>query len=376
MTSTFFGDRLRLARIFQGMSLQELGDMISTSRQYIQQLENDSKTPNQEMIEVLAQALNVEPDFFTIPNDNMVAEEQCHFRSLKTTAASVRMQALAHGTVFDKLAQCLDEALDLPEINFPKFENINSSNDIERAAEKCRIEWGLGIKAPITSMVRVLENAGALITYFTDISEKIDAFSMQRKRPLIIRNPSKESVCRMRFDLAHECGHIVMHEGIETGDSKTEGEANRFASAFLLPRTAFLNEFGFLATTARIPWQEIYKLKLRWKVSNAAIIRRAYDLELIDAIKYRNANIHLRKTGQTKEEINDDKIAEEKTEVIKYAFEVLKNEENDGLLLILDQLKVKPNFFKKLLGDVDLKDEDFLRKTDSPNIIRFPTKKG
>lgn len=310
-----------------------------------------------------------------MPNETMVAEEQCHFRSLKTTAASFKVQARAHGTIFDKFAQCLDEILDLPEVTFPKIEQIRGANDIECAAEQCRKKWGLGIKSPITNMVRVLENAGALITYFTDISEKVDAFSMQRKRPLIIQNPSKESPCRMRFNLAHECGHIVMHDGIETGDNKTEAEANRFASAFLLPRAAFLNEFGFLASTIRIPWKEIYRLKIRWKVSNAAIIRRAYDLNLIDAIKYRNANIYLRKSGQTKEEINDDKIPQEQPEVIKNAFDVLRNEEKDGLLLIVDELKIKPDFLKKLFGGIEFKLEDFLRNRDDSNIIRFPTKK-
>jgi Zn-dependent peptidase ImmA (M78 family)/DNA-binding XRE family transcriptional regulator len=370
MTNSFLGDRLHLARTFQGISLQELGDIVSVSRQYIQQLENSSKTPTTEMIAALAQALHVEPEFFSLSNNGMLIEAECHFRSLKTTAATVRGQALAHGAIFHKFTQYLDDILELPEINFPKF-SINNTNDIERAAEQCRTRWGLGVKAPIANMVRVLENAGALITYFTDVSEKIDAFSLHRERPLIIRNPSKESVCRMRFDLAHECGHIVMHEGVETGDSQTENEANRFASAFLLPRAAFLNEFSFLSTSSRIPWQEVYRLKLRWKVSNAAIIRRSYDLGLIDAIKYRNACIHLRKTGQAKLEINDDKVAPENPEAIKSAFDVLKNEEQDGLLLVLDHLKIRPDFLKKLVGDVCFSDVDFLRT----NVIRFPIKR-
>ncbi len=112
-----------------------------------------------------------------------------------------------------------------------------------------------------------------------------------------------------------------------------------------------------------------------WRVSNAAIVRRAYDLGLIDAIKYRNANIHLRKTGQSKEEIYDDKITQEQPELIKNAFKVLREEEKDGLLMILDQLKIRPDFFRKLLGGVELNPEDFIRKTDSPNIIRFPSQK-
>jgi Zn-dependent peptidase ImmA (M78 family)/transcriptional regulator with XRE-family HTH domain len=375
MIGKFLGDRLHLARVFQGMSLQELGDTVSASRQYIQQIENNSKSPARDMIAALAQALNVEPEFFSMPIEGMVTEEQCHFRSLKTTPASLKLQARARGTLFDKFAQCLDEFLDLPAVNFPEFDKIDGANDIERAAEQCRNHWGLGIKSPITNMVRVLENAGALITYFSDISEKIDAFSMQRNRPLIIRNPSKESACRMRFDLAHECGHIVMHEGIETGDTKTESEANRFASAFLLPRAAFLNEFGFLASTHHIPWKKIYDLKIRWKVSNAAIIRRAYDLSLIDPIQYRNANIYLRKSGQAKIEINDDIISKEIPEIIKSSFDVIRNEEKDGILSIINKMKIRPDFLKKLLGDYDFKKEDFIRNNEKSNVINFPTEK-
>ena len=38
---------------------------------------------------------------------------------------------------------------------------------------------------------------------------------------------------RLRWTLAHEVGHAVMHRN-PTGD--VEGEANRFASEFLMPR--------------------------------------------------------------------------------------------------------------------------------------------
>lgn len=371
MASSFLGDRLHLARVFQGKSLQELGETVSASRQYIQQLETGAKNPSREMVMALAQALQVDEDFFSLASSN-VPEEQCHFRSRKTIAPSTRVQAVAHGNVFDKLVEYLDSELDLPEVRFPHVGDIHDANDIERAAEKCRIDWGLGMRTPITNMARVLENAGALVTYFTDISEKIDAFSMHRKRPIVIRNPAKESACRMRFDLAHECGHIVMHEGIVTGDNKTEMEANRFASAFLLPRAAFLNEFGFLGKTNRIPWQIIYDLKLRWKVSVAAIVRRAFDLGLIDAIKYRNANIHLRKTGQSKIEVHDHDISQEQPEVIKNAFSLMREEGTNGLTTVLHELKVRPEFLMKLVGDVPLQVEDFTNENFSNNVVAFP----
>lgn len=371
MANRFLGDRLNLARVFQGMSLQDLGDAVSASRQYIQQIETGAKVPTHEMVLALALALNVEEEFFYVFELTM-PEEYCHFRARKTIAQSMRVQAVAHGNVFNKLVEYLDDELDLPPVKFPHVNDINDPEDIERAAEKCRVEWGLGTRAPITNMARVLENAGALVTYFTDISEKIDAFSMHRRRPLVIRNPAKQSACRMRFDLAHECGHLVMHVGIETGDSKTETEANRFASAFLLPRAAFLNEFAFLGRSKRIQWQAIYELKLRWKTSIAAIIRRAYDLDLLDAIQYRNANIHLRNSGQSKKEMHDDDIVQEQPEVLKHAFEVLRDDGHEGLQPVLRQLNVRPDFMSKLVGDVQFAPDDFKSKLLPENVVRLP----
>ena len=95
----------------------------------------------------------------------------------------------------------------------------------------------------------------------------------------------------MRFDIAHELGHLVLHEGHVTGDRKTESEANRFASAFLLPRSTFVKVFPKRGT--RIDWAGIRALKLEFQVSKAAILYRAKSLELLDDDQYRGAVITL-----------------------------------------------------------------------------------
>ncbi|WP_445083824.1 ImmA/IrrE family metallo-endopeptidase [Candidatus Vondammii sp. HM_W22] len=68
---------------------------------------------------------------------------------------------------------------------------------------------------------------------------------------LIIRSTAKTAPTRLRFDTAHERGHLVMHIRIVTGDTGTEAQANRFASAFLLPRRDFVREFP---RSRRIDW--------------------------------------------------------------------------------------------------------------------------
>lgn len=162
---------------------------------------------------------------------------------------------------------------------------------------------------------------------------------------------AKSSVCRQRFDLAHECGHIIMHTGIMTGDETTEIQANRFASAFLLPRGAFLPDFGKAIINNRFSWTHIYNMKLRWKVSVAAIIRRAYDLKLIDAMKYRLANVYLRKSGQTKSEQFDSDIPEENPELISEAIEYIKKNEPELQNTIISGMAVTPKLFDRLFPE-------------------------
>lgn len=158
------------------------------------------------------------------------------------------------------------------------------------------------------------------MTTFKGVSEKVDAFSLVRGRPVIVRNMDKDSTSRARFDLAHECGHLVMHEGVETGDPGTETEAHRFASAFLLPRGAFVREFP---RTSQIDWKALFRLKERWGVSVQAIVRRAYDLGMITAVQYRNANVYMSRNGWKRGEPCEP--LSELPEIIPLAIQMLKD---------------------------------------------------
>ena len=298
------GGRLRLARMAWCRSLEEVGTAVQSTRQYIHQIETGSRVPNEGMLSALAESLGVTEKFFHLHSVSPVSPEQCHFRKQFTTPASVTGQVLARGTLLDTFVSHIDRKLELPRVDFPDVAAKNAE-EIERAAEHCRRHWRLGFNAPITNMMRVVENAGAIVTYFGGVSERVDALSMDRRRPIVVRSAAKESLCRQRFDLAHECGHLVMHRGVQTGDHDTEDQANRFASAFLLPRTGFINEFP---RGSVLNWPALYKLKLRWKVAVRAIVRRAFDLQLITANQYRSANIHLMKTGQSKVERHDESM--------------------------------------------------------------------
>jgi Zn-dependent peptidase ImmA (M78 family)/transcriptional regulator with XRE-family HTH domain len=329
----FRGERLRLARLFRGMTLEELGTRVAATRQYMHQLETVAgKVPTTEMTDALAAVLGVLPTFFAQPLLGGIAPEHCHFRKQATTPQSVVQQVLARGTLLDMAVAALAGEVDLPPVDFPQILAANF-REIEGAAETCRRHWGLGLGGPIRSMTRVVEGAGAIVTHFPGLSERLDALSMHRPRPLIVRSTAKRSVVRLRFDLAHECGHLVMHQGVETGDSETEAQAHRFASAFLLPARAFATEFP--RRGRYMDWTALFALKRRWGVSVRAIARRAYDLEMIDAAQYRTANVHLVRAGQARGEPGDnDWPWPEEPELLAAALAAIE-EETPGAVLRL-----------------------------------------
>jgi len=180
----------------------------------------------------------------------------------------------------------LEGYLSLPEPDFPDFRfgddpTTIGRGDVEEAAEKLRLHWGLG-DGPIPNVVRVLERKGAIVGSIKLGIEKLDGLSLwssERCRPVILLNTDKASCVRSRFDAAHELAHMILHRHVTEGErgSKVfklmEQQAHDFAAAFLLPRTSWFRE------TRRYTLGEFKALKLKWRVSIAAQVMRAAVLD-------------------------------------------------------------------------------------------------
>jgi len=349
--SQFFGQRLRQARLLNLMTQAELAATVGVTRQYIHALEIGDKAPTRELVLALCLPLNVATGFFSEANTTEIKEEQCHFRSRKTTTLTNRQQFIAHGTLFNVLVEHLEADLGFPKVDIPHFDISHASDTdeaIEEAAEKVRKHWALG-EGPITNMCRVLEGkAGAVITQFPGISEKVDALSVSAARPVVVLNPEERSPARIRFSLAHECGHLVTHFGLETGDEVTEAQADRFASAFLMPRSTFSADFP---EASRFEWAKLYEMKRTWGVSVAAILRRAKDLGLIDDTQYYRGNVYLSKSGQRKKEFYDEFVPKEKPTLLRTALVAYQQELERKSSAITEALHVSANMLRRLVGE-------------------------
>ncbi|WP_336368089.1 helix-turn-helix domain-containing protein [Marinobacter sp. C2H3] len=347
MTMEFEGAALRLARIFCGLSLEEVAVKVDKSRQYLHKLETGQSKPTTELLTELADTLQVESDFF-FNRELKLYEDQFHFRSLMTTKSSIKQVAVARGEMVNRLIRTLEEYLELPEVCIPSYDQVTSVSDIEHIAESCRRDWGLGL-GPIDNMTRLAENLGAPVITFASVSKQIDALSVADERPLIVRNTAKTDTCRQRFDIGHELGHLVMHEGVITGDRTTESQANRFASALLLPRSMMAKLFP-RPRGSRLNWVGIREFKQTWKVSKAAILYRARQLDLITEQQYKTGVITLRKYGESNGEKDDNLIAAEPPELLATALKALADNHSIGIEQLARMLKVKRSFLEEVTG--------------------------
>jgi Zn-dependent peptidase ImmA (M78 family)/transcriptional regulator with XRE-family HTH domain len=327
MSTEILGANIRLARLFNGLSLAELGERLDKSKQYLSRVETGAEPISLSLEQSLLEQLGILPEFLRRVDPMPLTDEQCHFRKQLTTKAVLRQYGRARGEMLKRLVCVLDEHLELPDYNITEADP-SSDEAIERGAEACRIAWGLGW-GPIANITRVAETAGAVVMRVSGLAHEVDAVSFATRRPVIALNDTGRSACRARFGVAHELGHFALHTGVLTGDRLTEAQANRFASAFLLPRATFLTESKRALRGTRINWDTMSGLKLRWGVSKAALLYRSRQLGVCSQDQVRAGYITLNRHGEAVEEREDNAMAIEQPEIV-----------NDGLRVMTEQLGV------------------------------------
>lgn len=346
--SVILGSNIRLARLFHGLSLTELGERLGKSKQYLSRVETGAEPVSSVLEYALIDELGILPEFLRHHDPMPLTEEQCHFRKQLTTKVALRQYARARGELLKRLVCVLDNHLELPTYGIAETDP-NSDEAIERGAEKCRIQWGLGW-GPISNITRIAENAGAVVMRVNGLAHEVDAVSFATQRPVIVLNGTGRSSCRARFGIAHELGHFALHVGVLTGDRFTESQANRFASAFLLPRTSFLAEIHKVTRRSRLNWEGMSELKVRWGVSKAAILYRGRQLGALTDEQVRSGYITLKRHGEAIEENEDKDIPLESPEVVSEGLQVLTTQMGIPVAAVAREMHVQQRLLDQLLG--------------------------
>lgn len=342
----FFGGNVRIARVFRGLSQEELAEKVYTSAATIWQVERDSRRPSDTLVAALGLVLGFEPAFFARAMPHEFTPDDCFFRARVSASERMRKKVLARGTLFADVVSYLQTSLALPPYNVPEYA-ASSHADIEKAAVRCREEWGLGI-GPVSNMCRALENNGVMVTQLTGESAKLDAFSSKPRGTdlgFVVISDAKDSATRSRFDMAHELGHLVMHRSDAPDLETREAQADRFAACFLLPGASFAKEFW---SGGGVDWALAFRLKARWKVSVQAIVFRAFELGVINALEYRRAYKLMSARGWRTGEPHEPKA--EQPELFTKAMRTLKERRGVEAGDIADVMGWTPQTFEDVTG--------------------------
>jgi Zn-dependent peptidase ImmA (M78 family)/DNA-binding XRE family transcriptional regulator len=279
-------ERIKEAREARGFTLDSFADALEKSRQAAAQFETGQTAPSGETLSRIIAVTEQPLSFFTAMPARSGNVGTIFWRSLKRMEQSHRKRIAKRLQWASDITNLVDQYIEIPKVDIPNWEfdpETADDHEIELAAEFLRDHWGLGI-SPITGLAQFLESKGVVI-----IREKVACADMDGVscwiggRPFILLSGEVESGPRDLFNLAHELGHICLHALAEVTDKNLamiESQANRFASAFLMPRQAFAREvFGTSV--------EFFKtLKLRWGTSIAAMAYRCKDLKIITDNQY------------------------------------------------------------------------------------------
>lgn len=342
MNTPFNGERLKKARIYRGLTVAELAERVGCQRQTLSMYEISKSQPTDKTtVARLAQELDFPVEYF-YEHPNVSASGTVYFRSLLTTNKKYRSEQIVK---MDYLSQIYSLLQDY--VAFPEFKPLDLSDDVtpEQAAYALRDAWGLG-RGPVDNLISVVEQHGILVTSFSTSTNDVDAFSKfmgdaDTPTYIIAYSNNKTSAARIHFDIAHELGHICLHEWSENIEDiskedfkRKEREANDFAAAFLLPEETFRKD------AERGPQTITYykQLKKEWKISIAAMIRRSEKLGIITTDDYQNLIRVMQRRGLRKEEPLDDILITASPALLKTSVIMLLQENVFSAAEFMDEL--------------------------------------
>jgi Zn-dependent peptidase ImmA (M78 family)/DNA-binding XRE family transcriptional regulator len=270
------GDRVKQARELRGLTQIELAKRVEVNQSTIAYIESARLTPSRDLLDAIAGVTQFPSAFFEQdPPGDFPLGSLVLFRARASVTAREETQVHQYGkAVYEWTGKLARRVTTIP-LRLPQL-----TDEIpEHAAGITRAAIGLSPDTPINDLIYTIERAGVAVLALPLALERIDAFSLwsgpDSDQPVIIvlgRAPGD----RLRFSVAHEMGHLVMHRSIRGDVLGIEKEADRFAGALLLPESAMRQELiPPLTLTA------LAALKRRWHVSMQALVMRAFEVSII-----------------------------------------------------------------------------------------------
>lgn len=271
------GEMLRLARQRKGFTQKDAAGQLGIIQPLLSRIENGVADPDEAILLKAARVYDLPRAFFDIRDPVFGPPVSVHPMARAKADVSARDLDMVTAELNIRVMQVRRflEGVDFaPKASLPQLD-IDEYESAEKIAVLVRAHWNLA-PGPIKNLTTQMERAGVIVglSDFGGASISGMTFRVPGQPPLVLLN-SGHPADRLRFTLAHELGHLVMHR---FPTPSMEVEANEFASAFLMPAAEIKAAFE----GRRITLELLAALKPEWKVAMQALLMRAKALGCVD----------------------------------------------------------------------------------------------
>lgn len=290
MTPTINPEMISLARETRRMSQAELAEQLSCSPAKMSKIEAGLVSVSSDFLHALAKVLDYPKEFF-FQQEYRIGIGVSEFFHRKKSSLGVRVLDAIHADleVFRLHLLKFIRAVEIDRVKrLPRLELEDFGGDPVQVARALRATWQLP-SGPIKNLTIAIEEAGGIIQRRDFGTALVDGISrsVPGLPPMFFLNRSMPPD-RYRFTLAHELGHVVFHE-IPNPD--VEDQANEFAAELLMPAD------DIRSSLTGLTFPKLVALKQIWKVSMAALIKRARTLDKMNERQYRYMMMQMGKLG-------------------------------------------------------------------------------
>ncbi len=286
-------EMLILARESRELTQRELAERIGIRQSKVSKFEAGFLIPTDDELRRLSSVLDYPLQFFEWGDRVYGFASHEMFHRIRQVPAKTLAMIHAQMNVRRMQVERLLRSVEIDGEGFRHIDPDEFDGNIQEIARAVRASWHLP-PGPVRNLTQSIESAGAIVIPHDFKTRLIDAVSqwIPGLPPMMLVNTTFP-MDRLRYTIAHEVGHLIMHRTI---GPDAENEANTFAAELLLPSDNVKPDLFNLSLPV------MASLKEYWGVSMAAILKRAGDLGCITPRHARTLWMEMSKLGYRRHE--------------------------------------------------------------------------
>jgi Zn-dependent peptidase ImmA (M78 family)/DNA-binding XRE family transcriptional regulator len=286
MNTTINPNMIVLARESRGLTQKELASLLKITQGYMSKIENGLLVITEKILSDMVRILKYPTKFF-FDESPIYPPDVAFYRKYKSLSKKAQERICAIANVTRLNIEKMLRPVEIDHNTIPDCD-IDEYGTPEQVAMALREFWSLP-RGPIPTLTKVIEDAAIVVRLHQVDTNAFSGMNLPigRNYYLVFMN-ARMPWDRIRWTEAHELGHILMHR---LPSPYMEEEADRFAAEFLMPADIIRSELSHLSL------EQLASLKLRWRVSMAALLKRALTLKKITERQYRYFWMQMGKLG-------------------------------------------------------------------------------